>query len=122
MSTDTSDARILRWSNLPSDQPMPKITRQRIVGEHAMISKVKLSRGFELATHSHFNEQMVCVMSGRATFILHEGTPKERSVTIGAGEVLHLPPDVPHGCKALEDTEIWDIFSPPSEKTGVDQA
>ena len=122
MSTAAADARVLRWSNLPSDQPMPNITRQRIIGEHVMISNVKLSRGFTLGTHSHFNEQMVCVVSGRAAFVLHEGTPKERSVTLGAGEVLHLPPDVPHNCKALEDTEIWDIFSPPSEKTGVDRA
>lgn len=122
MSTSANDARVIAWSNLPTDRPMPKIERARIIGEHVMISKVKLSKGFELATHHHFNEQMVCVMSGRAIFVLHEGTPKEKSVTVKAGEVLHLPPHVPHGCKAIEDTEIWDIFSPPSEKTGVDRA
>jgi quercetin dioxygenase-like cupin family protein len=117
----STDARVLAWSNLPVDRPMPKIERQRIVGEQVMISKVRLSRGFDLPSHHHFNEQMVCVVSGRATFVLHQGTPKERSVTLKGGEVLHLPADVPHSCHAHEDTEIWDIFAPPSEKTGVDR-
>ncbi|MBL8764981.1 MAG: cupin domain-containing protein [Phycisphaerae bacterium] len=115
------DARVLAWSNLPTDRPMPRITRQRVMGEHMMISRVKLSKGFFVPTHHHFNEQMVCVIAGRASFVLHEGTPKERAVTLGAGEVLHLPPDVPHNCTALEDTEIWDLFSPPSARTGVDR-
>lgn len=115
------DARVLAWSNLPVDRPMPKIQRQRVIGSQVMISKVRLSKGFHLPTHHHFNEQMVCVMSGRATFVLHERTPAERSVTLKGGEVLHLPGDVPHNCTALEDTEIWDVFAPPSEKTGVDR-
>ncbi|MGD9689466.1 MAG: cupin domain-containing protein [Phycisphaerales bacterium] len=121
MPTSPVDARVLAWSNLPTDTPMPKITRQRVIGAHVMISRVRLLKGFDLPSHAHFNEQMVCVMSGRAEFVLHEGTPKERRVTVGAGELLHLPPDVPHSCTALEDTEIWDVFSPPSEKTGVDR-
>ncbi len=114
--------RVLNWSDLPVDRPMPLIERRRVIGSQVMISRVDLAPGFVVPTHSHHNEQMVCVLSGRAAFVLHEGTADERRVTIAAGQVLHLPPHAPHGCTALEPTVILDVFSPPSEKTGVDRA
>jgi quercetin dioxygenase-like cupin family protein len=122
-----SDARILRWSDLPQDRPMPLIERQRIIGAHMMLSRVHLHRGFRVGTHQHANEQFACVMSGRVRFGLgSDDTPgrapgaARREVTLGPGEVLHLPPNVPHSAEALEDSVVLDLFSPPSETTGVD--
>lgn len=86
-----------------------------------MISRVVLTKGFVLASHSHANEQMACVISGRIRFVLHEGTNAEQSLTLVAGEVLVLPPHALHSAEALEDTEVWDIFNPPSATTGVDR-
>lgn len=117
-----AEPRVLTWSELPVDRPMPLIERQRVVGSHVMISRVELAPGFVVPTHRHHNEQMVCVLSGRAAFVLDEGTAQESRVTLASGQVLHLPPHVPHGCTALEPTVILDVFSPPSEKTGVDRA
>ena len=34
-------------------------------------------------------------------------------VDVAAGELLHIPPHVPHSAEALEDTLDVDIFSPP---------
>jgi quercetin dioxygenase-like cupin family protein len=34
-------------------------------------------------------------------------------VTVRAGEVLCIPPDVPHEALALEDTVDLDVFNPP---------
>lgn len=39
----------------------------------------------------------------------------------GRGQVLELLVNVRHGAEALETTVILDVFSPPSEKTGVDE-
>ncbi len=115
--------RHLRWSELPTDRPMPLIDRQRVVGDAMMISRVHLHRGFRVPTHHHANEQMVVVLSGRCRFGLGaEGSPQRREIEAAGGEVLVLPPNVPHSCEALEDTIIMDLFSPPSEKTGVDKA
>jgi hypothetical protein len=36
-------------------------------------------------------------------------------VVVRAGEVLCIPPDVPHEAVALEDTVDLDIFTPPRE-------
>lgn len=122
MTASGDDARVLSWSQLPVDRPMDRIERRRIIGTHAMISRVHLQKGFALASHHHANEQFICVMSGRASFVLWEGTDKARTVTLTGGDVLHVPPHVPHSCVAHEDSEIWDIFSPPSATTGVDRA
>jgi len=116
-------ARLLAWSDLPHDSPMPLIDRRRIIGEHVMISEVHLHKGFTLASHHHANEQLVVVLSGRCRFGVGEpGTTDHQHLLVAAGQVLVLPPHVPHACEALEDTHILDIFSPPSQTTGVDRA
>lgn len=102
---------------------MPLIDRRRIIGEHLMVSEVHLHKGFTLASHQHANEQFVVLISGRCRFgVGAEGTPEHRELIVQAGQVLVLPPNVPHSCVAIEDTLILDLFSPPSATTGVDQS
>lgn len=115
-------ARTYRLADLPKDRPMPNIERRRIIGEKMMISEVFLTKGFDLASHQHDNEQIVVVLSGKCRFGLGKpGTAEHREVEVTGGDVLHLPGNVPHSCLALEDTRILDLFSPVSEKTGVDR-
>lgn len=110
-----------RWLEMPQDHPMPLIDRRRIVGEHAMIAEVCLHKGFQLATHHHENEQFAIVLSGKMRFIIGAAdSPDQFERVLEAGEVLHLPPNVPHAAEALEQSVLLDVFSPPSEKTGVD--
>ncbi|MBS0197580.1 MAG: cupin domain-containing protein [Planctomycetes bacterium] len=109
------------WADLPADFPMPLIARQRIIGEKMMISRVILSPGFTLPSHRHENEQFVVMLRGRCEFGLgEEGSPAHRTLEVRGGEVLHLPSNVPHSCRAIEETEILDLFSPVSAVTGVD--
>lgn len=100
---------------------MALLSRKRIIGSQMMISQVNLKRGCVVPTHQHANEQFACIMSGSLKFgIGAEGDPKRRMVTVKAGEVLHLPSNVPHSAEALEDTLVLDLFSPPSATTGID--
>jgi quercetin dioxygenase-like cupin family protein len=116
-----SEPLLQRWSDLPVDHPMAHIARRRIVGAQLMISQVHLERGFDLASHHHENEQFVVMLSGRCVFGLGAvGTDAYREVDVSGGEVLHLPANLPHSCRAIDDTEILDLFSPPSATTGVD--
>lgn len=116
-------ANVYRWSDRPTDSPMPLLERQRIIGEHAMISRVLLKKGFVLQTHSHANEQFGIVLSGRIRFGLGaEDSPTRTHQTLGPGEVIHFPSNFPHSAEALEETLILDIFSPPSATTGIDAA
>lgn len=112
-----------RWTSLPTDTPMPLLERQRIIGAQAMLSRVTLRRGCKVPTHSHANEQFACILSGKLKFgIGAEGSNDRRDVIVSAGEVMVLPANVPHSAEALEDTIVLDVFSPPSEKTGIDRA
>jgi quercetin dioxygenase-like cupin family protein len=63
--------------------------------------------------HSHHNEQLTYIVSGALHF--HIGADRAREVIVRAGEVLHLPSNVPHEARALEDTLDVDIFSPPRQ-------
>jgi quercetin dioxygenase-like cupin family protein len=120
--TESADAVVYRWNDLPSDQPMDLLSRKRIIGDKMMISQVMLKRGCVVPTHQHANEQFACIISGSLKFgIGAENDPRRRTITVKAGEVLHLPGNVPHSAEALEDTLVLDLFSPPSETTGIDR-
>lgn len=112
-----------RWDDLAVDAPMPLLSRKRIIGEKMMISRIHLARGCDVPSHAHENEQFACIISGSLRFGLGDpGSESHREVVVSAGEVLHLPSMVPHSAFALEDTIVLDIFSPPSERTGIDRA
>ena len=104
------------WSQTPIDSPMAGLERRRLIGEKAMISHITLRRGCSVATHSHENEQFSCVLSGRLRFGIDGG-----QVLVSSGEALLIPGGVPHSAEALEDTVVLDVFSPPSQKTGIDR-
>ena len=111
-----------RWADLPRDRPLSGLERRRITGRRVMLSEVLLQKGCVVPTHDHDNEQFCCVLSGRLRFGLGpEDGPQRREIEVEAGEVMHLPSGVPHSAEALEETLVIDIFSPPSEKTGIDR-
>ena len=120
------DAAVYNWPDRPADQPMPKIERRRIIGSQAMISHVVLEPGCDVPSHTHENEQFAIVLSGRARFTIGQpDTPDAHVVeVVGSpeGTVLHLPPNVPHACLAIERCVILDVFSPPSQTTGIDRS
>lgn len=117
----TMQAKVHRWSDLAKDTPMALLERKRIIGEKAMLSQVLLKKGCDVPTHAHENEQFAFIMSGRLRFgIGAVGSAERREVVVSAGEVLHLPANVPHSAFAEEETLVLDIFSPPSQTTGID--
>lgn len=75
-----------------------------------MIAHVYLAKGAIVPEHAHENEQITYILEGKLRFTLGDET-----VDVGAGEVLTIPPDVPHAAEALEDTLDVDVFTPPRE-------
>ncbi|MFM9956879.1 MAG: cupin domain-containing protein [Phycisphaerales bacterium] len=109
---------VRRFADLPVDAPMPLLERRRVIGEKAMISHITLRQGCVVPMHKHENEQFSVMVSGRLRFVFEDGLPP---MTLGAGEVIHLPSNLPHGAEALEETIVLDVFSPPSATTGIDR-
>ncbi len=115
--TPVAGATHFRWEKMSGDSPMALLERRRVMGKQMMISRVALTKGCDVQVHAHENEQITCVLTGRLRFTLG---PERRECVVGPGEVLLLPANVPHGAYALEDTVVLDLFSPPSQTTGID--
>lgn len=102
-----------RWAEVPEEPLKGTITRRMISGKQMMIAQVGLKKGDFVPQHLHHNEQITYILTGALLFKL--GERGERKVIVRAGEVLVIPPNLPHSAQALEDTLDVDIFSPPRE-------
>jgi len=115
MPTST-ESLFTRWSDIPIEPMNPKIGRQFVVGAGTMLARVLLAKGAHVPLHSHHNEQITHILEGALKFHLHEDSNSPpREVTVLAGDILCIPPNVPHEAFALEDTVDLDIFNPPRQ-------
>jgi len=89
------------------------LDRKLITGERIMLAHVYLKKGCIVPKHAHENEQITYILEGVLRFWIGEDQLQE--VLVKAGEVLHIPSNVPHKAEALEDTLDIDVFSPPRE-------
>lgn len=99
-----------RWAGVEPEQMNPLVTRQYVVGSNVMLARLVLKKGARVPEHHHRHEQLSHVVEGALTFML-EG----REVNVRAGEILCIPPHLPHEVIALEDSVALDIFNPPRE-------
>lgn len=96
-----------RWDDITPEQINPTISRQYITGDRVTVARFELKRGAVVPQHAHENEQVSYIISGALKFIL-EG----RDIVVRGGEVLRIPPNVPHAAEAVEDTLAIDVFCP----------
>lgn len=102
-----------QWDDMPKEKLSDFIERRIVTGEKVMLTHVYLKKGAVVPMHAHYNEQITYILEGKIKFwIEHEDA---EPIIIGPGEVLTLPPNIPHKAEAVEDTLDVDIFSPPRE-------
>jgi len=101
---------LFRWADIEPEAMNALVTRQYVTGSKTMLARLVLKKGAHVPVHHHMNEQVSHVVAGALEFRL-EG----KAVTVGAGEILCIPPDVPHEVIALEDSVALDIFTPPRQ-------
>lgn len=99
-----------RWTDLELETLNPLIQRHFVVGDQIMLARILLKKGAEVPRHSHANEQVTWILEGALQFSI-DG----REVVVRAGEVLCIPPHMPHAAVALEDTVDVDVFTPPRQ-------
>ena len=83
------------------------------VREQSHPAPLGVKEGSVVPRHHHHNEQITYVLDGALRFQL--GANGEQVVTVRSGEVLTIPPNLPHSAEALEDTLDVDIFDPPRQ-------
>ncbi len=108
-----STVRLFNWADMPKEHVTDQISRRLITGDRMMLAHVYLDKGAIVPQHSHENEQITYILEGALHFWI--GADGSEEVVVRAGEVLHIPSNVPHKAEALEDTLDVDIFSPPRQ-------
>jgi unsaturated pyranuronate lyase len=98
---------LFQWDTVRKEQMNPKIWRKVVHGEKLTIAQLYIAKDGAVPVHHHENEQMSYVVEGALKFNL-DG----KEVIVRKDEILHIPPNVPHGVVALEDTFDIEIFSP----------
>lgn len=102
-----------RWDDMPKEKVSDMLDRRLITGDRMMLAHVYLKKDCVVPKHSHDNEQLTYILEGALHFKLGEN--QDREVIVRAGEVLHIPSNLPHEALALEDTLDVDVFSPPRQ-------
>lgn len=102
-----------RWDDMPKERVNDMLDRRLVSGERVMLAHVYLKKGCIVPKHSHENEQITYILEGALKF--HLGEDQREEVVVRAGEVLHIPSNLPHQAEALDDTVDVDVFSPPRE-------
>ena len=102
--------RKMSWEGLETEELLGGTVRRRFIyGKNAMVAQIWLSKGAQVAEHTHEAEQITQVFEGLLRLTFRE-TGEVHDV--GPGEVLVIPPNVPHQATAIADTYESDTFSP----------
>jgi quercetin dioxygenase-like cupin family protein len=103
-----AELRHVAWTSVPVEPLNPLLGLHFVVGQNIMLARVLLKKGCIVPEHSHPNEQITFVADGALKFWI-DG----KEIIVHAGEVLTIPPNMPHRAEALEDTVDFDVFNPP---------
>jgi quercetin dioxygenase-like cupin family protein len=91
-----------RWTDLAQEVISPHYstaTGGTVTGEVIEVGRYRMAGGTGADPHRHPNEQIIYVLEGRLRARVGE---EERIVT--PGDVIHVPPNVVHEIRALEDS------------------
>jgi len=98
---------LFAWENVQKEVLNEKLARKVISAEKITMAQIFLAKDGVVPLHHHENEQISSVLTGAMRFEM-EG----QDIILRAGQVLVIPPNVPHRVVALEDSMALDVFSP----------
>jgi quercetin dioxygenase-like cupin family protein len=100
----------IKWDEIPFERVNAQFSRKIAWDGKIMIARTDVERGYVVPPHSHDNEQVTFVFSGKWRFKL-EG----KTVDVGPNEMIFIPANVVHTVEAVETLVAYDIFTPPRE-------
>jgi quercetin dioxygenase-like cupin family protein len=101
---------------MPREVISSMIERRLVTGSRLMVAHVYIKKDGVVPLHSHDNEQVTYILEGALRlWVGADGSPDQRVHDVRAGEVLVIPPNLPHRAVALEDTLDVDVFCPPRQ-------
>jgi quercetin dioxygenase-like cupin family protein len=100
-----SDIRKISWKSAEVEKLSDSLSPQAIF--EGTLVKLSIKRGGGAPRHSHANAEYSTVVSGSVKYVFDD-----REVVVNSGEVLVVPPNVPHWVMALEDSVSLLFFTP----------
>ena len=96
-----------RWNQIERERMNPSLVRQALHGVNMTVARLEIAKGAVVPLHRHVNEQITLMLEGKLRFVI-DGVES----VVSAGDVMVIPPNVPHLVEALEDSAVFDLFSP----------
>jgi quercetin dioxygenase-like cupin family protein len=100
----------IRIPELPHREPVPGFVGRFVHTGHMTLGYWNIRAGSSMPEHAHPHEQVASLIEGR-----FELTVAGESRVLEPGSVATIPPNVPHGGRALADCYIIDAFYPVRE-------
>jgi quercetin dioxygenase-like cupin family protein len=107
-TAEAADVEVLPFDESCGVRLAAGIMRRHVHGKQGTVAVFEFETGAVVPLHQHPNEQITYILKG-AVDVTVDGV-KHR---VSAGELIVLPPNVPHAFVALEPTTDLDFFSPP---------
>jgi quercetin dioxygenase-like cupin family protein len=98
----------VRKSEAALEQPEPGVTRQ-VLGHDAALMMVRVTFAKDAVGYLHHHPHRQVSYVERGAFEVSVG---EATTVLRQGDCYFVPPDVPHGVKALEEASLIDVFAP----------
>lgn len=112
-----AEGRFVAVSGVHPVELVPGLEFRPVLGERTMVNFVRFAPHTEAPRHVHEEEQIVIVLEGEFDFDL-DGDVR----TVRPGDVVVVPPWVPHGARTEDSACLEvDVFNPP-RKTLLDHA
>jgi quercetin dioxygenase-like cupin family protein len=92
---------------IPEENVTDLFSRKFFTGENITFAFLTIKKGAVVPLHHHDSEQFSYCISGSLKFRIGN-----EEMTLNAGEIVQIPPNVPHEAVADEDFHGIDIFSP----------
>ena len=103
----------LNWDTQDWEQVNPYMKRKMVSGGKTTIAQIALKDGFVVPMHSHINEQITQVISGKMRFVF--GDEDGNEIVVGPGDVLVIPANLPHEAHVIGDVFETDTWAPRRE-------
>jgi quercetin dioxygenase-like cupin family protein len=100
---------VRNWNTVPGIIPREGLIRKAFSGKNSMMTLNEVKPGTPPWLHSNPEEQLAYIVSGRAEFVLGDEV-----LTLKAGDLLVVPPHVPHSMTVIGEEPVMsiDVLSP----------
>ncbi len=101
---------MLHLNDIPSKEYLPGLSGKMLHGEKSTLGFWEIQKGAELPEHSHENEQITYITDGELEMTIGGVT-----TIFGPGNLMVIPPHIPHSARALTNCKVIDSWTPVRE-------